>query len=111
MEVAHFDKPIHNIIFGHIFSAESGVYYEGHYGLRIENVLITLPDEPTQFGEFLRFETMSLCLIDPDLEEPSFLDGNEIAWLNAYHQRVKEALAPWLSGEENSWLQRETREL
>jgi Xaa-Pro aminopeptidase len=89
---------------------EPGVYFEGHLGLRIENDLIILP-EHTQFGEVLRFETVSPCLSDPDFEEPSFLEGNEIAWLNAYHQWVKEALAPWLSGEEYSWLQRETREL
>ncbi len=96
---------------GMLLSNEPGVYFEGQFGVRIENVLVALPDGKTDFGEYLRFETLSLCPIDLDLVEPGLLERDEIAWLNAYHRQVRDALAPWLSAQEQAWLWRETREL
>ena len=94
---------------GMVLSNEPGVYFEGRFGIRIENMLITVPAENTEFGEYLKFETVSLCPIDLDLVEPARLEAEEIAWLNAYHTHVRDTLSPLLNEAEKSWLWRETR--
>lgn len=94
---------------GMVLSNEPGVYFEGHFGIRIENILITVPAENSGFGEFLKFETVSLCPIDLDLVERTLLDAEEIAWLNAYHKQVWNNLAPLLNEAEKGWLWQETR--
>lgn len=96
------------ILPGMVLSNEPGVYFEGRFGIRIENVLITVPAETTEFGEFYRFETVSLCPIDLDLVEASLLTIEEKDWLNAYHQGVYETLAPFLAPTEQAWLGQET---
>ena len=96
---------------GMLLSNEPGVYFEGRFGVRIENLLICVPAGPTEFGEFLAFETVSLCPIDLELVEPALLEPVEIAWLNAYHRRVWESLAALLDENEQAWLQHETREI
>jgi Xaa-Pro aminopeptidase len=96
---------------GMVLSNEPGVYFEGRFGIRIENILITVPAENSGFGAFLKFETVSLCPIDLDLVEPALLAAEETAWLNAYHRRVRDSLTPLLNEEEKRWLWRETREI
>ncbi len=96
---------------GMVISNEPGVYFEGRFGIRIENILIVLADATTEFGEFLRFETVSLSPIDLDLVDPAMLEPEEIDWLNAYHQQVWDSLSPLLNQAEQTWLQRETRKI
>jgi Xaa-Pro aminopeptidase len=92
---------------GMITSIEPGVYRPGQWGVRIENLVLTVPAEtPEQgaFGEFLEFETLTLCPIDTRCIEPALLRADEMAWLNAYHSRVREVLAPRVSGAARDWL-------
>lgn len=94
---------------GMVTTNEPGVYFPGRFGCRIENVLVTIPVESTDFGEFYGFETITLCPIDLELVELSILNEAEVTWLNEYHQWVYETLAPFLSQEEVVWLKHETR--
>jgi Xaa-Pro aminopeptidase len=96
---------------GMVTSNEPGVYFEGKYGFRIENVVITIPVETTAFGEFFGFKTVSLCPIDLELVEVSLLNPDEKAWLNDYHKTVNTVLRPFLTEDEQEWLQHETREI
>ena len=96
---------------GMLISDEPAVYREGEYGIRIENLLICFEDEETEFGKFLRFDTMSLCYIDNSLIDISLLDQKEIDWLNSYHSEVYEKLSPFLSTEEKIWLKEKTTPL
>ena len=88
---------------------EPGVYFEEEFGVRLENVLVTGLYETTDFGDFLEFETISLSPIDLDLIDPRLLNADEIEWLNAYHQEVYVSLAQFLTENESSWLEHETR--
>jgi len=72
--------------------------------VRIENLVATIPSGRSEFGDFLAFETLTLCPIDTQPLERSRLRSDEIAWLDAYHRSVQERLAPHLDGEEQAWL-------
>ncbi|MDR2682348.1 MAG: M24 family metallopeptidase, partial [Dysgonamonadaceae bacterium] len=91
---------------GMITSNEPGLYRIGEYGIRIENLLLTVSDTTSEWGEFYAFETLTLCPIDTKLIEWSLLSEQEIRWLNDYHQKVFQLLAPGLSTEEAAWLER-----
>jgi Xaa-Pro aminopeptidase len=93
---------------GMLISDEPAVYREGEYGIRIENLMICYEDEETEFGKFLKFETVSLCYIDKTLIDISLLDQKEIDWLNAYHSEVYDKLSPYLSTEVKIWLKEKT---
>jgi Xaa-Pro aminopeptidase len=93
---------------GMLISDEPAVYREGEYGIRIENLILCYEDEETEFGRFLRFDTVSLCYIDKNLIEKSLLDINEIEWLNKYHSEVYEKLSPHLTIDEQGWLMEKT---
>jgi Xaa-Pro aminopeptidase len=87
---------------GMITSIEPGLYRGGQWGVRIENLVLNVPatsDEGTAFGEFLEFETLTLCPIDTRCLERTLLRDDEAAWLNAYHATVRERLAPRLQAE------------
>lgn len=94
---------------GMVCSNEPGLYRTDQYGIRIENIIVVVPAEKTEFDTFYQFETVTLCPIDLDLIEASLLSQAEAAWLNAYHQRVYAALSPFLTEAERAWLGRETR--
>jgi Xaa-Pro aminopeptidase len=81
---------------GMIVSNEPGYYKTGAYGIRIENLVIVTPctDLPDAEREMLCFETLTLAPIDRNLVEPALLSREEIAWLDAYHARVRETLMP-----------------
>ena len=79
---------------GMIVSNEPGYYKTGAYGIRIENLVLVQSAEGSAEREMLGFETLTLAPIDRNLIEPSLLDEDEIAWLNAYHARVREELTP-----------------
>jgi Xaa-Pro aminopeptidase len=93
---------------GMLISNEPGIYREGEYGIRTENLIICFEDEETEFGQFLCFDTVSLCYIDRRLIDKSLLDYKEINWLNSYHSQVYEKLNPYLSEAEKVWLKDKT---
>ena len=91
---------------GMITSNEPGLYKTGKYGIRIENLLLTIPHKTTDFGEYYAFETLTLCPIDKQLIEWSLMSKEEIEWLENYHQKVYQSLSPFLSEKENDWLKK-----
>jgi Xaa-Pro aminopeptidase len=95
---------------GMITSIEPGVYRPGQWGVRVENLVLNVPAPGTgnDFGEFLEFETLTLCPIDTRCLDRMLLRSDEIAWLNAYHETVAARLAPGLSGAALEWLRRRT---
>ena len=96
---------------GMVTSNEPGLYLTGEYGIRIENLLLTIRAKTTDFGDFYAFETLTLCPIDIRLTDCSLLTVEEITWLNGYHQKVYDLLSPLLSMEEASWLKERTKPL
>ena len=87
---------------GMITTDEPGVYLEGEYGIRTENMILIHEDSETEFGKFLGFETLTLCYIDTKLVIPSMLSVREHAWLNKYHQMVYDLVSPHLTEEEKA---------
>jgi len=90
---------------GMILSDEPGYYLPGAYGVRMENLVLVQPaDFPAAAKKFLRFETLTLVPFDRALVEPALLSSDALAWLNAYHARVEEALNPHLGTAAKTWL-------
>ncbi|MEQ6890164.1 aminopeptidase P family protein [Halomonas sp. CS7] len=96
---------------GMITSIEPGVYRPGEWGIRIENLVANRPAAASDFGDFLRFETLTLCPIDTRPIDVALLDPAEADWLDAYHAEVRECLAPRLEGDALAWLEKRTRPL
>ena len=97
---------------GMITSIEPGIYKPGRWGIRIENLVLNVPagdGEKGEFGEFLRFETLTLCPIDTRCLDMNLLQPHELQWLNAYHAQVRERLLPHVQGAAREWLERRTR--
>jgi Xaa-Pro aminopeptidase len=96
---------------GMITSIEPGIYRPEKWGVRIENLVLNQPAGSTGFGEFLRFETLTLCPIDTRCLDTALLRADEIAWLDAYHREVRARLAPLVEGDALAWLERRTAPL
>ncbi len=79
---------------GHLLSNEPGIYREGEYGIRTENVLFCKRSPFSEFGDFLCFETVSLCPIDRHLIVIEMLSSEELNWLNHYHETVLQKISP-----------------
>lgn len=97
---------------GMISSNEPGLYREGRWGVRIENLVINQPvptPQETEFGHYLNFETVTLCPIDTRLVNPSLLTQDEIDWLNDYHSHVYNELKGRVEGEALEWLTERTK--
>jgi Xaa-Pro aminopeptidase len=89
---------------GQILSDEPGLYREGKYGIRIENVLVCNSECQTDFGSFLSFDTLTMCPIDRKLINPELLSIDELRWVNTYHNIVLTKLKPHLNREVLKWL-------
>lgn len=87
---------------------EPGVYKAGHYGVRTENTMLIVKDQTTEFGEFYKFEPLTLCPIDLKPLLPELLSPEEKEWLNSYHQQVYTSLSPFLPQEQKEWLAKAT---
>lgn len=96
---------------GMITSNEPGLYRPGRWGIRIENLVCNQSAGESEFGEFLEFETLTLCPIDMTCIQVSQLRDDEIAWLNTYHQEVRARLEPRLTGDGLAWLLQRTQPL
>ena len=96
---------------GMITSIEPGLYRPGRWGVRIENLVLNVEAASSEFGEFLEFETLTLCPIDTRCLDLALLRADEIQWLNQYHAVVRERLAPRLDGDALAWLIERTEKI
>ncbi len=99
------------LVAGMTVTDEPGVYVEGRFGVRIENTLLIVPYQDTDFGSFLQFEPLTLCPIDLKPVDFSLLTEKEKKWLNQYHAMVRQRLSPLLDEEHRQWLEKATREI
>ena len=97
-------EPHHAMEPGMITSIEPGLYRPGQWGIRIENLVLNVASSTNGFGDFLQFETLTLCPIDTRCIEPGLLSPQDLAWLNAYHATVRERLLPLVDGAARDWL-------
>ncbi|WP_342371297.1 aminopeptidase P family protein [Acinetobacter sp. D009] len=115
-QVLSYYAPIHaysKLREGMIISNEPGLYHEGQYGIRIENLVANKLHSGFEktYGDFLEFETLTLCPIHLDCIVVDMLTNEEKDWLNGYHQTVQERLAEHLSGDVLDWLIYNTRKI
>ena len=96
---------------GMITSNEPGLYRPGRWGIRIENLVCNVPAGQSEFGEFLEFETLTLCPIDTRCIQRAQLRQDEVDWLNAYHAEVRRRLEPKVAGPALAWLLHRTEPL
>lgn len=90
---------------------EPGLYLEGKFGVRIENILLIKPYMTTPFGEFLQMEPLTLCPIDTAPIVREMLLDEEVEWLNGYHRYVFDKLSPYLQGADLDWLRAATQNI
>ena len=96
------------LLAGMILSNEPGYYKPNGFGIRIENLVLTVKREiEGAEGDYFGFETLTFVPIDRRLVDKTMLSPEEIAWWNSYHSKVRDILAPQLSGEDLAWLERE----
>jgi len=113
-EGPHSIRPEENPVtmrLGMIVTNEPGIYRDHKYGIRTENMMITALAMSTEYGDFYKFETLSLCYIDTTPLLPEMMTSEEITWLNEYHKTVYERLSPYLSDDEKAWLKEKTKQI
>ena len=96
---------------GMVTSNEPALYRAGMHGVRHENIILCKDAGESQFGEWNEFETLTLCHFDTAAVLPELLSADELAWLNAYNERVYETLAPLLPEDVALWLREKTRSI
>ena len=96
---------------GMILTDEPGIYKAGRHGIRIENTLLIVPTQESEFGKFYKFEPLTLCPIDKKAIAVEIMTDEELVWLNEYHQMVYNRLSPSLNEEEQAWLKEATSPL
>lgn len=94
---------------GMVISNEPALYRLGEYGIRTENLIVCQKAETTEFGDFLKFDTLTICPIDTKAIDKNLLNPEEIEWLNSYHQMVFEELAPLVGEELKGYLKELTK--
>lgn len=92
---------------GMLMTNEPGIYTEGKHGIRTENMMVVVKDEETEYGQFMKFETITYCPIDLAGVDETLLTESELKWLNEYNRMVYTKLSPYLSVEEKEWLAQE----
>ena len=92
------------LVSGMTVTDEPGIYLADRFGVRIENTLLVVPYQETEFGQFLQFEPLTLCPIDKRPIIAEMLSQEEVDWLNGYHQTVFDRLSPHLDTDEVEWL-------
>ena len=93
---------------GMVTSNEPGVYKAGSHGIRTENLTLVCKDKEGMFGEYYKFETITLCPICKKGIVKEMLTPEETEWLNDYHRTVYEKLSAGLTREEREWLEKAT---
>ncbi|MEG1293783.1 MAG: aminopeptidase P family N-terminal domain-containing protein [Clostridium sp.] len=96
---------------GMICSDEPGLYFEGEFGVRTENLILCVADEKNKYGQFLRFEFLTFAPIDLEAIDTDFMDEHDLRRLNHYHKEVYAKISPYLTAEEAEWLKHATREI
>ena len=96
---------------GMLVTNEPGFYKDGEYGIRTENIMLVREDCENEYGDFMKFETTTLCPIDLRGIEKELLNDGELKWLNDYHSDVYRSLRIHLNKQEQEWLKVQTREL
>ncbi len=96
---------------GMVLTNEPGIYREGEYGIRLENMVLVTDACQTEFGRFLTFENLTWCHFERDLIDTNLLADAERSWIDWYHQQVFDRLSPRLEARVSSWLYRLTRPL
>lgn len=97
------------VVDGCVITDEPGIYIPGKFGVRIENMLLCIAERTTDFGEFLKFEPLTICPYDRRLIEVDLLTSEEIGWINDYHAKVRDTIMPLLREEKDrDWLLRAT---
>ena len=96
---------------GMITSIEPGIYRPGRWGIRLENLVVNCADRTTEFGEYLCFETLTLCPFEAECIDTSLLTHAEVDWINHYHAEVRQRLLPLLSEAAAAWLLPRTQPL
>ena len=99
------------LLAGMTVTDEPGIYLEGRFGVRTENMLLVVPHSETEFGQFLTFEPLTLCPIDTTPVVVDMLSDEERQWLDDYHQLVYDKLSPHLAEDECRWLSQATMPL
>ncbi len=94
---------------GMLVTDEPGVYLQGQYGIRTENVLLVQKDFESKDGQFMKFETLTFVPIDLELIDVKCLDEKTKDYLNDYHRQVYEKVSPYLNEEEKNWLKENTK--
>lgn len=93
---------------GMILSNEPGYYCAGEYGIRHENLVLCTEAQKTEYGRFMKLDTLTMVPFDIDAIDPQQMTEQELKWLNEYHQRVYQTLSPYFEGEELVWLRNMT---
>ena len=96
---------------GMLTSDEPGYYEDGAFGIRHESLLLTVPADKTDYGEFLQFEEVTLVPFDLEGIIPEQMQQDEIDYLNAYHETVYRTIAPYLNEAEREWLREATKSI
>ena len=96
---------------GMTLTDEPGIYKAGRHGIRIENTLVIVPAQESEFGTFYKFEPLTLCPIDKEAILIDMLNDEELNWFNEYHQLVYNRLKPFLNEQEQAWLEEATSPL
>ncbi|ONI45434.1 peptidase M24 [Candidatus Epulonipiscioides gigas] len=96
---------------GMVTSNEPGIYIENSHGIRTENEIVVQEDVKNEYGQFLKFETITFAPIDIEAIKVEMLTKQERAWINEYHKNVYEKIAPYLTKPEQEWLKTYTQEI
>ena len=99
----------HTLEKGMIITNEPGIYFEGEFGIRLENELLCCEGTNNEYGQFMNFESITFVPFDLDAIEPSIMTEQDKKLLNDYHKEVFEKISPFLNDEEKAWLEKYTR--